>query len=511
MKRKLFFLLFVFIALCAEAQSQENRCTRQGKTDSPANDTIRYRIQRLPDPINSPFSEYSPHLYNDSVFYFSSMKSEIDEDNDQLFDWHWTSRIYNSQYENGEYSNIQALQRLINKGNYYHPNFCFNRAHDHLIFSRCLRTDYEELVCHLYESHRIRNRWQKPQLLGNDINGNSYSSTMPFLAELEDYQVLYFVSNKANGQGGMDIWFTIYKDGKYGFPTNAGSGINTSGDEVTPFYDIHHKTLFFSSDEWTGNGGYDIFKSEGGLSSWSKPVNMGTPLNSTENDIYFCINDDDYSGYFSSNRPVDLNHLEDTCCNDIFRWEIIKSKIDTFTSITNLEKETTVIKTIPLFFDNDYPSPKSMSDTCIDNYLNLLSDYQKKEKVFLKHADNEEDKIRIKHFFEDSLPQTQVQLLQLFAQLEILLAHNDTVSLSIEGYSSNLHNSKYNYLLSSRRIASVMNEFKTYKNGVFLPYINNQQLVIKRLPLGSHTAKKSTDPVYSFEASADRKVVIIIF
>ena len=473
-------------------------------------DTLPYTVERLPEQINSPFSEFNPLLLSDSLFFYSSMRSEVDDDNESFFDTHWSNRIYQADYENNGYQNIRALSSVINKGKYYHPNFCFNKAMDYMVFSRCYRTVNEELMCDLYESHKQKGKWGKAQLLGSGINGVGFSSTQPFLAELEDYAVLYFVSNRSNGQGDMDIWFSIYKNGKYETPVNLGSGVNTVGNEVTPFYDVANGTLYFSSDEWPGIGGYDIFSSKGGLCSWTTPVNMGFPLNSEENDIYFSVNHQGNSGYFSSNRLYDAARLEDTCCNDIYRWEnLIKERDIIETSQDSVPMVIKELFPLNLYFDNDQPDPKTLTDTTIERYLALQEDYSRQKEQYVLHAADAGERQWMESFFEDSLANSQEKLRQLLSFVEERLARGQQIILSIEGYASVLHSSDYNRHLSLRRIVSLLNELKAYKDGVLCVPIQQGLLKIIELPYGSSKAEVLKDhAVYSKTAILQRKVII---
>ena len=492
------------------AQNSVSLAERKAIAKQIKQDTLPYMVNRLPERINSPFSEYNPLLLSDSLFFFTSMRSEVDDDNELFFDTHWSSKIYQADYENDSYSNIRTLSSVINKGKYYHPNFCFNKAQDHIVFSRCYRTINEELMCDLYESHWKKGKWDKPVLLDNDINGKDFSSTQPFLAEMADYAVLYFVSNRPGGQGENDIWFSVYKNGKYEVSTNAGSGINTAGNEVTPFYDADSAVLYFSSDEWPGIGGYDIFSSKGALCSWTTPKNMGVPFNSEENDIYFSVNQDNRSGYFSSNRPIDDNHLEDTCCNDIFRWESLLKEKDT----KEVRQDTVpmVIKALfplNLYFDNDQPDPKTVKDTTTARYGALQSAYNQQKALYLSQTAEEEERQWIEAFFEDSLAGCHAKVQQLLSFIEERLAQGQRVTLSIEGYASLLHNSDYNRHLSQRRIVSFVNELKAYKGGVLRSAISNGWLVVKELPYGSSKAEATLgDAVYGRQAVLQRRVIV---
>ncbi len=469
-------------------------------------------LERLPEVVNSPFSEYNPLLVGDTLFYFSSMRSEVDDDNELFFDTHWSSRIYQAYCSEGNYYGVKTLPVTINKSRYYHPNFCFNKSRDYMVFSRCYRTADEELVCNLYESRLKNGKWGKAQALGNGINGPGFSTTQPFLAELDDYAVLYFVSNRPNGQGEMDIWFSVYKNGQYEIPINAGSGVNTAGNEVTPFYDVVAGILYFSSDEWPGKGGYDIFNSQGGLCSWTPPQNLGTPLNSEENDIYFSVNADGQSGYLSSNRIVDPEHIEDTCCNDLYRWEATEPEKKADTTLAPQDSGLLAIKGIfplNLYFDNDQPNPRTIADTTSLRYLSLNRSYCLEKTAYLNKAENEVERQWMEAFFDDSLVHCRSGVLALMVFLDMRLAQGQQVTLSIEGYASQLHEGDYNRHLSQRRIVSLLNELKEYSNGLLKKYIERGQLKIKELPFGSSMAGKiQGDSVFGRQAVLQRKIVV---
>lgn len=510
--KKICLLLGLFLVLLCPAWAQQKLSLAQQKAlrERLRQDTLPFFCQRLPSTVNSSFSEYCPLLLSDSVFLFSSMRSEVEDDNALFFETQWTSRIYQAKCRRNEFSDVIPISKVINKSNYYHPNFTLNKNRDYMVFSRCVRNTYEELVCDLYESRKRNGKWQKPQLLGNGINDKNFTTTQPCFVELKDYAVLYFVSNRPNGQGDMDIWFSICKNGQYEVPINAGSAINTSGNEVTPFYDANASVLYFSSDEWLGIGGYDVFCSKGGLNSWSVPQNMGVPINSPENDFYFTVtNQEGTKGYFSSNRPIDEYHLEDTCCNDIFYWEkkIAKEKPSGGTA-DSLLQEIRSIFPITLYFDNDFPDPKTLADSTSSLYFPLLAQYRLAESDYWNRQINEEDKAWMMTFFQDSLSQCRSKLELLLDFLENQLRDGKKWTISIEGFASALHVQSYNRHLSQRRIVSVKNEMMNYHSGSLLPYIQKGQLKIQELPEGSANAEVNGDPVYGKTAVLQRKITL---
>lgn len=152
-----------------------------------------------------------------------------------------------------------------------------------------------------------------------------------------DEKTLYFVSDMPGGLGGTDIWYSdLQSDGKWGQPQNAGSAINTAGEEMFPNIGTDG-TLYYSSDGLPGMGGLDIFAAKGAKSSWSKPVNLRYPVNSAGDDFAFITNsssDDAINGYLSSNRKGGVGN------DDIYSFSNIKAKMILALKGLTLNKKT---------------------------------------------------------------------------------------------------------------------------------------------------------------------------
>jgi len=141
---------------------------------------------------------------------------------------------------------------------------------------------------------------QKPKKLLKTINFDYYQSHA-FLTK--DGNTLYFTSEAKGGLGGLDIYRSVkIKEGEWGKPENLGEPVNTSFDEDAPFITDDGKTLYFASNGHEGFGNYDIYKSEFADGKWSKPVNLGQPINSPANDIFMVQDSKETFGYFSSSR-----------------------------------------------------------------------------------------------------------------------------------------------------------------------------------------------------------------
>jgi OOP family OmpA-OmpF porin len=140
-------------------------------------------------------------------------------------------------------------------------------------------------ISNIYIITQNNGNWSAPQLV-ESINASGFSSKQPFVTA--DGKFLYFSSDRPGGSGGFDIWYTPLQDnGNIGSPVNAGNVINTNHDEQAPFYHNSSKTLVFSTNGRLGMGSFDLFSAKGNANVWSEPANLGYPLNSSRDDIYF--------------------------------------------------------------------------------------------------------------------------------------------------------------------------------------------------------------------------------
>ncbi|MFO7935977.1 MAG: OmpA family protein, partial [Bacteroidales bacterium] len=175
-----------------------------------------------------------------------------------------------------------------------------------------LSYDGEELyIVHHYYSHsdilvsRFENgRWTEAESLNRHINGRT-SETHASISR--DGNTLYFTSDRRGGMGSYDIYVSRRDaDGDWGPPTNLGPVINTPYEEHTPFISSNDSILFFSSQGHGSIGGIDVFLSElSGEGKWSEPENVGYPVNSTGEDVFFNPGWGESDGYYAVRRPSD--------------------------------------------------------------------------------------------------------------------------------------------------------------------------------------------------------------
>jgi hypothetical protein len=171
--------------------------------------------------------------------------------------------------------------------------------------------------CDIYFSAFNDGRWSEPYNLRAPVNSSHWESQPSISA---DGKTLFFSSNRPGGMGGKDLWYSTMNDkNQWTTPVNMGNGINTDGDEMSPFIHFDGKTLYFASDGRIGLGGFDIYmtrmKSD---SSWSEPQNLGYPINTYNDEMGLVIESGGQKAYFSTIRDK-LNG------KDIFYFDLYES------------------------------------------------------------------------------------------------------------------------------------------------------------------------------------------
>ena len=155
----------------------------------------------------------------------------------------------------------------------------------------------------IYKAKMINGKFFQAQKLSDNINLMGYKSMHPFVTF--DGTKLFFSSNRPGGKGGFDLWMcTLDENGNPSSPKNLGAPVNTSGDEVSPFFHSLSNILYFSSNGLAGLGGLDVFKSEYNADDnvYSIPKNLNAPVNSSKDDAYYIMDRTQGRGFFSSDR-----------------------------------------------------------------------------------------------------------------------------------------------------------------------------------------------------------------
>jgi len=451
-------------------------------------DTIRdIRLSRLSDNINTENSEMSTFIFRDSIMFFSSTRP-IPGDSNSYY-----SKIYMSLRNDTSWGAARELPNIINEPEAHVNNITFTKDGATAYFSKCLLKD--NFVCNIYQASYQKGVFSNVKKLPDVINKAGSTSTQPHLSISPKGEVLFFSSDRQGGKGGRDIWYAKRnKDGSFANPVNCGAGVNTLGDEITPFYDLRDSMLYFSSEWHTSLGGFDVFKSKGDVNSgkWGKAQNVGRPVNSSYNDMYFTYGKDSVHAYFTSNRTESHRFLDQAYGNDIFTYEMVQKAIDKIKELVPLT----------LYFDNDMPDPRSQDTTTLTEYEGLIMDYlKKKDEYLLENSKRVNDDIEeynkriIEGLFGENIEKGWVNLFLFAELLEVILHDGQDIVVTFKGYTSPLGKTDYNEKLAKRRISCVQNFFDQFNDGVFGKYLNNPpksrlgSIKYNQVPIGETVAE----------------------
>lgn len=146
--------------------------------------------------------------------------------------------------------------------------------------------------------------WSKAEVLGANVNGRTSEDHASIS---RDGKSLYFTSDSRGGEGSLDIYVSrLDEKGEWGAASNLGSVVNTPYEEHTPFISSNDSILFFSSQGHATIGGLDVFYTElGENGEWKEPINLGYPVNTTGDNVFFNPGWDELDGYYAVRRLDD--------------------------------------------------------------------------------------------------------------------------------------------------------------------------------------------------------------
>ncbi|WP_082886640.1 OmpA family protein [Flavisolibacter tropicus] len=420
--------------------------------------------QNLGDEINTKESEYFPSIPIESdKLVFTRRLRGMNED------------FFGSMRQNGKWITAQPLPGNINTPmNEGAQNI--SQDGTMLIFTGCNR---EGGVggCDIYISYLTRNGWSEAINLGNKVNSEGWDS-QPSLSP--DKRDLYFASKRPGGLGGSDIYVThLQSNGRWSEPENMGPGINTSGDEFSPFIHADNQTLYFTSNGLPGYGDEDLFVTRRGADGkWGTPQNLGYPINTINEEGTIFVAADSKTAYYSSDRSDSRGGL------DIYSFELrddirpfktlwIKGKVfdkntnaglPSAVELIDLETKQTLSKvqtdetgnyliTLPtgkdyafnvnrrgyLFYSDNYSLKNKTADSTYEKNI-PLQPIEANASVVLRNIFFDFNKYELK-------PESQIELDKVVQ----LLQDNPTVKIQIEGHTDNIGNAADNLKLSENR------------------------------------------------------------
>ncbi len=289
-------------------------------------------VRHLGANVNSLKTEFAPIPFAEDLFYFSSTMED-----DRAY-------LYRSQKQKGAWTKAVAAEGLPNLPNKHLANGSFAPDAKRFYFTLCDASSKLVSTCEIHVTKRVGSKWSAPTRLRDYINEAGSTTTQPWVIHKEGKEILYFVSNRKGGKGGMDIWYTSRDlnsgDIDFTYPINLGKQVNSIGDELTPFYDDVKGELYFSSNGHVGLGGWDIFKVSGLEKKWEQAENLGSPINSSADDFYYVLKPSRTGGFLISNRTSGAEKVS-TQHEDIFEFGTKRKQQQFYVKGQIMEKEST--------------------------------------------------------------------------------------------------------------------------------------------------------------------------
>lgn len=425
--------------------------------------------QNMGADINTSESEYCPSLTIDGKqLVFTRRLNGANED------------FFNSKKNIDQWGKATPIEGNVNS-NQNEGAQNISQDGQWLVFTGCNRPEGFG-SCDIYISYLEKNGWSEPTNLGGWVNSDQWES-QPCLSP--DKTKLYFASRRHGGFGGSDIYVShLQPNGKWSECENLGEGINTSGDEQSPFIHADNQTLYFTSNYWPGYGDDDLFYTrKGPMGDWSKPINLGYPINTINREGTLFISADGKTAYYASDRSDTKGEM------DIYSFELrqdIRPYKTGWVKGRVFDKKTT--QGLPSSVElTDIATRQTLSKVQTDEQGNFLvtlpvgKDYvfNVNRKGYLFYSDH----FLLSTGFTDSVSQKNIALqpvevnaaialnniffdvnkfdIKAESQIELdkivqLLNDNATVKIQISGHTDNVGKPAENLTLSNNRAKTVV-------------------------------------------------------
>lgn len=344
---------------------------------------VQYTVIPLGENINSVWPDYAPVVNRDeTVMIFTSRRQDGNSSADVDKDNFYFEDVFISRKEGGKWGPARNIGAPINT-EYHDSNIALSADGDRLYLYK------DTQMGDIYYSDFESGKWSAPKFLTNKINSSIYSENA--VSETSSPDVILYSSNRPGGAGGIDIYYCIKDDkGEWYKSKSLGSGINTKYDEDSPFLTHDGKTLYFSSSGHKGYGGYDIFRSvyDSAAGEWSPPENLGYPVNTPDDEIFFQMSADGRRGYFASIREGGVGFT------DIFmikyhgdrqqqpatllvekQVEIISRELEKETESANFETHelNLMARSHKIYFNTDQTAIKDEHQLALDSIVGLVN------------------------------------------------------------------------------------------------------------------------------------------
>lgn len=463
--------------------------TKTSKKTNTENDSVKIEIFKLGDAVNSEFDDFAPVITADgSQIFFTSTRPFTDKEKKK--NQPSKERIYVSNYdfENKKWLPAEPLPDNINLPHINVSNIAISNDGQRLLIYQ----GFDVKQGDIFETVLKGKKWTDAVSLGKEINSEYHESSASIAP---DGRTLYFVSERKGGIGGRDIWkATLGPDNKWGNVENLGKTINTPQDEEAVYIHPDGKTLYFSSKGHKSLGGYDIYKSTFDGTKWSKPINLGAPINTEGDDLFFVLDASGKKAYYSSakdggkqniyeinfiplKKEADLQPLV-TILKGTVKDAQTKQPIEAKIEIIDNEKN----EVIATFNSNSETGKYLVSLPSGKNYgINVsapgylfhsenftLSDtasYKEVRKNILLNKADVGTKVVLRNIFFDFGKATlRPESISELNKLMKVLEENSTIKIEISGHTDNVSSDEFNQRLSENRAKAVVDYL--VQNGV---------------------------------------------
>lgn len=438
---------------------------------------VPFDPQNLGPKVNGPYTEHSPSLTADEqVLYFTRRMpakrkgaGSVSDDEDLYLSNRQPDNIWGTAIDLGNDINTH----------YREGASCVSPDGKYLFFTSCDRPGGFG-SCDLYLAIKSGDKWTKPRNLGQTINSSFWESQPSFSS---DGRTLFYVSNKG-GKGERDIWMIkIGNDGNWGTPINLS--INTKGSDQSPFIHPDGKSFYFASNGHKGLGKHDLFMTTllDDKGNCSEPINLGYPINSSEDDVSLMVSANGKTAYYASGMdggfgewdlysfdlPEVVRPNKVTYSKGLVYDAETKQPVRAKFELIDIDSERPIVESysdgengeflvcVPLskdyalnvsakgylFFSENF-SLKEVKDTNSYAFDVPLTPIKEGASVILKNIFFETNKYNLK-------PTSKVELDKLISFLQT----NATVNIEIGGHTDNVGSKAYNQELSENRAKSV--------------------------------------------------------
>lgn len=291
---------------------------------NPINTDPATEFSELPTHMNEGSTNFGLQYTSDNHVIFSSARINTADDT-LVANANYLLDIYIASLESdGSIGQPERFPFTLNSRDYHEGSAVICSDGNTIFFTKMDPLNRNETK--IYASRNLNGNWSEPYALDPHVNMEGFRSLTPFLDDAGDR--LYFSSDRPGGEGGLDLWYVkLDEEGQTGRPINLGNQINTTGNELAPFFHKKSQTLYYASTGHIGFGGQDIFfnlyTSE--TDSYGQPKNAGAPINSSADDSYFIIDEKLQFGYLTSNREAcsscDSVYSLNVHCNKLYQFK----------------------------------------------------------------------------------------------------------------------------------------------------------------------------------------------